>query len=52
MMLDWRALAAELTHEGTAMWAAEDWLERRGLVVRFFIVTPERARELLRAGLP
>ncbi|MEW6744850.1 MAG: C39 family peptidase [Planctomycetota bacterium] len=50
--LDAEELASEVTYGGTAMWAAAEWLERKGLSVRAFLVTPETAVDLLRDGLP
>ena len=45
------AMAAELTFGGTAEWAAAEWLERKGLAVRFFVVTPEVAGRLIKKGI-
>jgi len=45
------SMAAEITFGGTAEWAAAEWLERMGLVVRFFIVTPEIASQLIKHGI-
>jgi tetratricopeptide (TPR) repeat protein len=39
--IDANVMAAEVTYDGTANWAAAEWLERRGLEVRSFVVTPE-----------
>ena len=46
--IDADAMAAELTFGGTAEWAAAEWLERRGLAVRFFPVTPAVANHLIK----
>ena len=43
-------MAAEITFGGTPEWAAAEWLEKRGLTVRFFAVGPEIASLLLRNG--
>lgn len=45
--MDAEAMAAELTFGGTAEWAAAEWLEKRGLAVRFFAVGPEVANHLI-----
>lgn len=45
-------MAAEITFGGTAEWAAADWLEERGLAVKFFAVIPEVAARLLKNGIP
>ena len=45
------AMAAELTFGGTAEWAAAEWLEKKGLAVRFFAVTPEVASRLIKNGI-
>jgi tetratricopeptide (TPR) repeat protein len=45
------AMAAEVTFEGTTDWSAAEWLERRGLAVRFFAVTPEVATALIKHGI-
>ena len=50
--MDANVMAAEVTFEGTSDWAAADWLESRGLEVRFFVVTPELAGSLIRNGIP
>ncbi len=44
-------LAAEVTFGGTAEWAAAEWLRKRGLHVRFFAVTEELARLLIKSGI-
>jgi cellulose synthase operon protein C len=44
-------MAAEITFGGTAEWAAAEWLEKKGLVVRFFGVTPELASRLIKNGI-
>jgi len=49
--IDGEAMAAEITFGGTPEWAAADWLEKRGLVVRFFLVTPEIAQRLIRNAI-
>lgn len=49
--LDPDAMAAELTFGGTAEWAAAEWLEKRGLAVRFFAATPETAGKLIENGI-
>ena len=45
------AIAAEITFGGTAEWAAAEWLQQRGLVVRFFPVTAEIATALIQHGI-
>jgi len=45
------AMAAEVTFGGTPEWAAVEWLEKRGLAVRLFAVTPEVARLLIKRGI-
>ena len=45
------AMAAEITYGGTPAWAAAEWLEKRGLVVRFFAATPEVATLLIQNGI-
>ncbi len=45
------AMADEITYGGTPWGTAADWLERRGLVVRFFPVTAETAKRLLAHGI-
>jgi tetratricopeptide (TPR) repeat protein len=49
--MDAAAMASEITFGGTYSWAAEEWLARKGLAVRFFAVTPEIAGELIRNGV-
>jgi len=49
--LDPDAMASELTHGGTPPWAAAEWLEKRGLVARFFAATPEVATRLIQNGI-
>lgn len=48
--IDAEAMAREITFGGTPEWAAAEWLEKRGLVVRFFLVTPEMAERLIKHG--
>jgi len=48
--IDADAMAAEITFGGTAEWAAAEWLEKRGLHVRFFVATPEVSAKLIKAG--
>ncbi|HSC45912.1 MAG TPA: tetratricopeptide repeat protein [Candidatus Acidoferrum sp.] len=48
--IDAEEMAAEITFGGTPEWAAAEWLEKRGLTVRFFAVGPEIARQLIRNG--
>lgn len=50
--LDADEMAAEVTYGGTHSWAAAEWLEQRGLVVRFFIVNPSVAASLIRHEFP
>lgn len=52
MDLNEDAIAGEITFGGTTAWDATDWLEKRGLAVRHFRVTPGIARELALAGVP
>jgi tetratricopeptide (TPR) repeat protein len=49
--IDPEEMAAEITYGGTPAWAAAEWLEKRGVVVRFFTVTPTNARELIKRGI-
>jgi tetratricopeptide (TPR) repeat protein len=49
--LDPDVMAAEITFGGTAEWAAAEWLEKRGLTVRFFSVTAETATRLIKNGI-
>src|SRR5215472_10383995 len=44
-------MAAEITFGGTAEWAAAEWLQERGLEVRFFAVGPEVASRLIKNGI-
>jgi predicted Zn-dependent protease len=48
--IDADAMAAELTFGGTPEWAAAEWLEKRGFVVRFFVATPEVTAALINNG--
>jgi len=48
--IDAEEMAAEITFGGTPEWAAAEWLEKRGLVVRFFAVQAEIASSLIRNG--
>jgi predicted Zn-dependent protease len=48
--IDADAMAAEITFGGTLEWASADWLEKRGLQVRFFVATPEVSARLIKAG--
>ena len=48
--MDAEAMAAEITFGGTAEWAAAEWLEGKGVAVRFFAVEPEVASRLIRNG--
>jgi len=49
--MDAEAMAAEITFGGTAEWAAAEWLEKRGLTVRFFTVEPDVASRLIKNGI-
>ncbi len=49
--LDPDVMASEITFGGTAEWAAAEWLEKRGFVVRFFAVTPDTAALLIKNGI-
>jgi len=49
--MDAEAMAAEITFGGTAEWAAAEWLEKRGLAVRYFAVGPEVASRLIKNGI-
>lgn len=51
VQLDPDVMAAEITFGGTAAWAAAEWLEKRGLSVRFFGVTPQTAVSLIKNGI-
>src|SRR6266700_183599 len=48
--IDAEAMAAEITFGGTAAAHSAEWLERRGLHVRFFVATPEVSVLLIKAG--
>jgi len=48
--IDADAMAAELTFGGTQEWAAAEWLEKQGYVVRFFVATPEVTTALVKNG--
>jgi tetratricopeptide (TPR) repeat protein len=48
--MDAEAMAAEITFGGTAEWAAAEWLEKRGVTVRFFAVEPAVATRLIKNG--
>jgi len=50
--LDPDEIARQITFGGTADWAAAEWLERNGYVVRFFIATPQVAQQLISKGIP
>jgi predicted Zn-dependent protease len=45
-------IAHQITFGGTPDWAAAEWLEANGYVVRFFTATPELTRKLIGAGIP
>lgn len=49
--IDPDTMAGEITFGGTREWAAAEWLEKRGLVARFFSVTPEIAAKLIQNGI-
>jgi tetratricopeptide (TPR) repeat protein len=49
--IDPDAMASEITFGGTPEWAAAQWLEKRGLEVRFFVVVPEVAASLIKNGI-
>ena len=51
VQIDPDSMAAELTFGGTPEWAAAEWLQRRGLEVRFFAVTPDLATQLIKHGI-
>lgn len=46
--IDADAMAAQLTFGGTPEWAAAEWLEKLGYVVRFFVVVPDVAARLIK----
>jgi tetratricopeptide (TPR) repeat protein len=48
--IDPDVMASEITFGGTQEWAAAQWLEKRGLEVRFFPVVPEVAVRLVKNG--
>jgi predicted Zn-dependent protease len=50
--IDVDAMAADITFGGTSEWAAGEWLEKEGFVVRFFNATPEISARLINAGFP
>jgi len=49
--MDAEDMAAEITFGGTAEWAAAEWLEKRGLTVRFLVVQPDVASRLIKNGI-
>src|SRR5262249_55420457 len=49
--IDPDVMASEITFGGTAGWAAAEWLEKRGLAVRFFAVTAQTAALLIKNGI-
>jgi tetratricopeptide (TPR) repeat protein len=49
--IDPDTMASEITFGGTPEWAAAEWLEKLGFVVRFFAVVPEIAACLLKNGI-
>lgn len=49
--IDAEAMAAELTFGGTPEWAAAEWLEKRGMAVKFFCVTAKVAVKLIQNGI-
>jgi len=49
--VDANAMAAQLTFGGTPAWAAAEWLEGKGYVVRFFVATPEVTATLIKNGI-
>lgn len=49
--MDAEAMASEITFGGTAEWAAAEWLEKRGLTVRFLAVEPDVASRLIKNGV-
>jgi tetratricopeptide (TPR) repeat protein len=51
IVFDAQKIAADITVDGTAGWAAADWLKGRDLQVRFFTVTPQVAANLIRNGV-
>ncbi len=44
-------MSAAVTYGGTSDWAAAEWLQKRGLEVRGFVVTSELASRLIRNGI-
>ena len=50
--IDADALAEELTYNGTPAWRALAWLRNNGYAAKAFLLTGERARSLLRKGVP
>lgn len=49
--IDAESMAMELTFGGTAEWRAAEWLERKGLQVRFFAANPKIASSLIKNGI-
>jgi predicted Zn-dependent protease len=49
--IDADAMASDITFGGTPEWAAAQWLEKRGLEVRFFATVPEVAARLIKNGI-
>ena len=44
-------MTADITFGGTPEWAAAEWLTKHDLAVRFFVVTPETAKKLIKHGI-
>ena len=49
--IDPDTMASEITFGGTPEWAAAEWLEKRGVASRFFVVTPEVSANLIKNGI-
>jgi len=49
--IDADAMASELTFGGTPEWAASEWLQKGGLEVKFYAVTPDVACRLIKNGI-
>ncbi len=50
LQVDVDAMAAAITFGGTPEWAAGEWLENHGFVVRYFAVNPEVSVKLIKNG--
>ncbi len=51
IQIDPDTMVADITFGGTWEWAAAEWLEKRGLAVRFFAVSSQVAARLIQNGI-